>query len=114
MGATKIVVDLYTRAYCYQQILMNIHRYAIHIPCNVRVMDCSNFSSSSVRLSVRCEETLGRDMILSSPLAHHTRDVKYQKHMITDWEKLGKSWNEYVRKSVFYKIGKVIFTFSYS
>ena len=32
-------------------------------PCSVRVIDCSNFSSSSVSVRLRCEEELARDML---------------------------------------------------
>lgn len=32
-------------------------------PCRVRVIDCSSFSSSSVRVKPRCWEVLARDML---------------------------------------------------
>lgn len=33
------------------------------IPCKVRVIDCSNFSSSSVKVRLRCDERVARDMM---------------------------------------------------
>ena len=35
----------------------------LHLPWRVKVMDCSSFSSSSVRVRLRCAATLGRDIV---------------------------------------------------
>lgn len=37
--------------------------YSLNLPCSVRVMDCSSFSSSSISVSVRVGIMLARDMM---------------------------------------------------
>ena len=58
MGAAEIVVDFCTK-------MINIARGICglkSLPCSVRVMDCSNFSSSSVKVRFRGCVVLWRDM----------------------------------------------------